>query len=237
MKGIENMSIELELVLRIALAAVLGGIIGLERELKNHSAGLRTHILVAVGSALIVIVSRFAFIDGASGLPMGDPGRIAAQVVSGIGFIGAGTIMRTQNRVKGLTTAATLWICSALGLAAGTGLYIIGISAAVLSVLVLVVLDRLQRTLSWKNFRTLTITFYTDPKLIGNVNQVFSDNNVSLRSIDMVKTDEDEVGTTSVRLHLRLPPGLTDEALSMKLSSVPGLVYSEWENHNRHTYP
>jgi putative Mg2+ transporter-C (MgtC) family protein len=121
-----------ELILRIALAAVLGGAIGAERELRERGAGLRTHLLVSVGSALFTLVSAYGFRGFDYGSQNGivfDPTRIAAQIVTGIGFLGAGAIIRQGLSVRGLTTAATLWIAAAIGLAAGAGYY----SAAVVT--------------------------------------------------------------------------------------------------------
>ena len=112
--------------LRIALAAGLGSAVGLERELREHEAGLRTHMLVAVGSALFTLVSAYGFSEffAQSGpvVPV-DPTRIAAQIVTGIGFLGAGAIIRQGMNVRGLTTAATLWAVAAIGLASGAGYY------------------------------------------------------------------------------------------------------------------
>jgi putative Mg2+ transporter-C (MgtC) family protein len=115
-------------LLRLAVAAILGGAIGIERELREREAGLRTHILVAVGSALFTVVSAFGFADvlGQSDpnvVARLDPSRIAAQIVSGIGFLGAGAIIRQGLSVRGLTTAASLWIVAAIGMAAGAGMY------------------------------------------------------------------------------------------------------------------
>jgi putative Mg2+ transporter-C (MgtC) family protein len=115
-----------EALLRLALAAVLGGMIGVERELREREAGLRTHMLVALGSALFTIVSAYGFHDFlASGQAVvrADPTRIAAQIVTGIGFLGAGAIIRQGLSIRGLTTAATLWVVAAIGLAAGAGYY------------------------------------------------------------------------------------------------------------------
>jgi putative Mg2+ transporter-C (MgtC) family protein len=115
-----------ELVLRVALAAALGGAIGAERELRERGAGLRTHMLVSVGAALFTLVSAYGFSDfeysTARGITL-DPTRIAAQVVTGIGFLGAGAIIRQGLSVRGLTTAATLWVVAAIGLASGAGFY------------------------------------------------------------------------------------------------------------------
>ncbi|HSC48922.1 MAG TPA: MgtC/SapB family protein [Gaiellaceae bacterium] len=115
-----------EALLRIVIAAALGGAVGIERELREHDAGFRTHMLVAIGSALFTIVSAYAFRDfltGGGAVVRADPTRIAAQIVTGIGFLGAGAIIRQGLSVRGLTTAATLWVVAAIGMAAGAGYY------------------------------------------------------------------------------------------------------------------
>ena len=123
-------------ILRLIVAGVLGGIIGWDREYRAKEAGLRTHFLVAIGSALLMIVSQHGFTDvlGKPGIGL-DPSRVAAQVVSGIGFIGAGTILIQKQFVRGLTTAAGLWATSGIGLAVGGGMYWIGVSAMVFTLI------------------------------------------------------------------------------------------------------
>src|SRR5438067_561616 len=121
-----------EALLRLSLAAVLGGMIGFERELREREAGLRTHLLVSLGSALFTIVSAYGFRDfltSGAGVVRTDPTRIAAQIVTGIGFLGAGAIIRQGFSVRGLTTAATLWVVAAIGMASGAGYW----SAAVIT--------------------------------------------------------------------------------------------------------
>lgn len=126
------MSIELEMILRLLLAVALGAVIGYQRERTGKSAGLRTHILICAGAALFTVVSLYGF--GAAA----DPTRVAAGVVTGIGFLGAGAIIRREEGVvAGLTTAATIWVVAAIGLAAGTGLYLV---SAVTTAVVLIVL-------------------------------------------------------------------------------------------------
>ena len=119
-----------ESLLRLALAAVLGGLIGVERELREREAGLRTHLMVALGSALFTIVGAYgfdAFLNTGASVVRADPTRIAAQIVTGIGFLGAGAIIRQGLSVRGLTTAATLWVVAAVGLAAGAGYYSVAV--------------------------------------------------------------------------------------------------------------
>ena len=117
------------LIIRIVIAGLLGGIIGAEREFRAKIAGTRTHLLVAVGAALMMIVSRYGF-DG-----QGDPGRVAAQIVSGIGFIGAGAIMVNRRAVHGLTTAAGIWVAAGIGMAVASGMYAIGIATTFISLI------------------------------------------------------------------------------------------------------
>jgi len=132
-------NLELELAGRMAIGLVLGAVIGFERELHRQPAGFRTHSLVAVGSALFTIISAYGFAG-----PAVDPTRIAAQIVSGIGFIGAGTILQHRGSVRGLTTAASLWSVAAIGMAAGAGMLFIATVGTLLILVVLSVLDRFE---------------------------------------------------------------------------------------------
>ncbi len=130
----------------LALAALLGGIVGFERETANRPAGLRTHVLVCVGAALAMQVSLYMYdLSLQRGFGNGDPGRIAAQVVSGIGFLGAGTIMREGLSIRGLTTAASLWVVAGVGLAAGAGMFMEATVAAVMMLVTLTVLSEVER--------------------------------------------------------------------------------------------
>lgn len=133
-------STQLELIVRLAVALALGGLIGIEREVNRQPAGFRTHSIVALGAALFTVVSVHGF-----GGRDGDPARIAAQVVTGIGFIGAGTILRHGGNVRGLTTAASLWSVAGVGMASGAGLYYVAAGGAVLVLVVLAIFDRLER--------------------------------------------------------------------------------------------
>ena len=130
---------ELNLALRLTIGLVLGAIIGFERELHRQPAGFRTHSLVALGAALFTVVSAFGF----SGSNV-DPTRIAAQIVSGIGFIGAGTILQYRGHIRGLTTAASLWSVAAIGTAAGAGLFVVAITGTVLILVILSLLDQVE---------------------------------------------------------------------------------------------
>lgn len=151
------MSMTTDFILRITIAAVLGGIIGLEREYRSKEAGFRTHFLVALGSALFMVISAYGF-DGALISPEHrlDVSRIAAQVVTGIGFIGAGTIIFQKHVVKGLTTAAGLWVTAAIGLTCGGGMYLLAISS---TVLVLISLEAFNWILHRFGKRIINVVF------------------------------------------------------------------------------
>ena len=141
----------MELTIRLMLALLLGGAIGIEREYRAKEAGFRTHFLVALGSALFCLVSQFGF-----GVDLKDSSRVAAQVVSGIGFLGAGTIIFQKNVVRGLTTAAGLWVTAAIGLACGTGMYL---AAGLTTAMVLLGLEVLNYWIPQLGLSTIELSF------------------------------------------------------------------------------
>jgi putative Mg2+ transporter-C (MgtC) family protein len=145
----------------LLLAALLGGVVGLERESRNRPAGLRTHVLVCVGSTLLMQLSIGMWLLTAS-RGNGDPGRIAAQVVSGIGFLGAGTILRDGVTIRGLTTAASVWVIAAMGLAVGAGYYMEAIATAVIVVLTLKTLSEVERRWLDKHDNVALVIHVTD---------------------------------------------------------------------------
>ena len=160
-----------EYLIRILAAALLGGAIGLEREYRAKGAGFRTHFLVALGSALLMILSQYGFMDVlANNKDLNirlDPSRIAAQVVSGIGFIGAGTIIFQKHMVKGLTTAAGIWVVAAIGMGCGAGLYILSIATAIL---VLIGLEAMNFFLERFGAREFSVKFTSEN--LSDINSV-----------------------------------------------------------------
>lgn len=142
-----------EILLRLAIASVLGGVIGLERERKNWSAGLRTHMMVCLGASLAMLVSAHGFHEVLHLKNVSlDPSRVAAQVISGIGFLGAGTIiLLKQGIIKGLTTAAGLWTVAAIGLATGAGMYFAASAATVISLIILWVIQYIERKVTQRS--------------------------------------------------------------------------------------
>jgi putative Mg2+ transporter-C (MgtC) family protein len=138
-QGIE-IGLEFELLLRLIVALALGALVGWERELQQMPAGFRTHALVSLGSAVFTVISGYAFAGAGA-----DPTRIAAQIVSGIGFLGGGAILRHGGSVRGLTTAASLWAVAAIGMAAGAGLFVIAVGGALLVIVTLELFQRFER--------------------------------------------------------------------------------------------
>jgi putative Mg2+ transporter-C (MgtC) family protein len=149
-----------EMLLRLAIAAVLGGLVGLERERAESSAGLRTHALVALGAALFMLVSMFGFSN--AGKPPAvvlDPSRVAAQIVTGIGFLGAGVIIFRREIIRGLTTAASVWLVAAIGMAVGGGLYAAALAGTVLALAILAIMKPLEsRLFAQRRQHIMTLT-------------------------------------------------------------------------------
>jgi putative Mg2+ transporter-C (MgtC) family protein len=170
----------LDLLGRLALAVLLGGMVGVERELSGKPAGLRTNILICLGSALLMDLSiTIGVVDGER---VGDPARIAAQVVSGIGFLGAGTIMQARGEVVGLTTAATIWVVAAIGLAVGAGHRAEAIAAALLVTLVLTALSWLERwMLSFRRVVSGTIHMHRDARF-EEISPIFRQSRIGIQS-------------------------------------------------------
>lgn len=163
----------------ILAAAIFAGIIGFEREYHGHSAGLRTHMLVAVGSALIMIISIWGFPNWEISR---DPGRLSAQVISGIGFLGAGTIIQTGTDIKGLTTATTLWIVMAIGLAAGAGQFTISLMGTIFTILILVTLRKIEH-LANRRAPKVTVVVPTDSSILRDLHIIASRFGINIRDI------------------------------------------------------
>jgi putative Mg2+ transporter-C (MgtC) family protein len=202
-----------EILLRLITAAVLGGLVGLERERLEWVAGLRTHMLVSLGAALIMIVSAFGFNDliGHPHVTL-DPSRIAAQVVSGIGFLGAGTILFLRQKViRGLTTAASLWTVAGVGLAVGCGLYVAAICTVVLVLLILAAVKPVERRLFRRDQpRQLTLTIDRNPTLIARLEAELVA--AGIETFDVaIKRDPATVAEDELRV--MLPQGVTREVL------------------------
>ncbi|MBS1568986.1 MAG: MgtC/SapB family protein [Bacteroidetes bacterium] len=205
-----------EVLIRLALAAFFGALIGLERERKDWTAGMRTHMMVCTGSCLIMLVSAFGFGDvlGRPNVVL-DPSRVAAQVVSGIGFIGAGTILfLKQGAIRGLTTAAGLWTVAAIGLATGGGMYFAAGATTVIALVILWAMQPLERLYD-KRFkqRTLELTTHRDADDSALIHRLLSNSEFRVRTFTRDTTEE------GFLYLLRFDP-LDEEALNRVMDEV-----------------
>lgn len=210
-----------EIIFKLTLACILGGLIGLERESLNRPAGFRTYTLVCVGSALAMVVSidmYFQFYQTVNA----DPGRIAAQVVSGIGFLGAGTIMKEGATVRGLTTAAGLWVVACIGLAVGAGMYIPAIVTTVLILFVLIYFFKFeQKFTGMRLYKGIVMVVDDQPGQVGVIGSILGEMGVLIKNIDLNRLDaEDQL---EIELLLQLPPEIYIESVLDRLSRVNGL--------------
>jgi len=213
------MSHDLELLARLLLAAVLGGAIGAERELNDQPAGLRTHMLLTIGACLFTLVSAYGF-GGRT-----DPSRIAAQIVTGIGFLGGGAIVRHGLTVKGVTTAASIWATASVGVAIGAGSYVLGTGGAVLVVGTLFGLRRADVVLQrWGVSREEYLIEAMPSFDMERLAEVGRREKVALRGMEL-QEDDDAVRIT---LLVKLPPGYRPARLLNALSQVEGVRQVEW---------
>ncbi|MDF2672905.1 MAG: MgtC/SapB family protein [Clostridiales bacterium] len=213
------MALYIEVFIKLLLSVVLGGIVGFEREYKSRPAGLRTHILVCIGAALVQITAINYF--RTSGLTNMDPMRLGAQVISGIGFLGAGTILKEGANIKGLTTAASIWVVGCIGVAAGTGLYIEATAATILIYVSLrgfkILEDKMTRG---KKYINLEIAAKNTPGMIGKIGNLFGELEISIDTIDISDNDEEQV---IIFLTLKLKNIIPIEKLVDDLISIDGV--------------
>lgn len=183
-----------EILLRLSLAAFFGAIIGLERERKDWAAGLRTHMMVCLGSSLIIMVSSYGFTDVlANKSVVLDPSRIAAQVVSGIGFIGAGTILfLRQGVIRGLTTASGLWTVAAIGLATGGGMYVAAFLTTILALIILWLLQPIEKIFS-KRYKQKNLKIITPDKNKSAeiVSRLITNSSLTIEGLSLTKSEND----------------------------------------------
>ncbi|MDB4906494.1 MAG: putative rane protein [Gemmatimonadetes bacterium] len=179
----------LDLLLKLGIAVLLGGAIGLEREIAGKPAGLRTNILICIGAALLTDVSmRIGYVDGTR---VGDPARLAAQIVSGVGFIGAGTILHMEGSVTGLTSAATIWVVAAIGITVGAGFYVEALGAGLLVALVLAGLGNIEYRLR-RARRAAACTIRTRPNTpLEELRKVLEANGVIIESVQIFDHPDD----------------------------------------------
>ena len=214
---------DLELLGRLLIAALLGGAIGAERELNDQAAGLRTHMLLTIGACLFTVISAYGFRRGVGT----DPSRLAAQIVTGIGFLGGGAIVRHGLTVKGLTTAASIWATASVGVAVGAGDYVLGVGGAALVVGTLVGLRRVSATLQRWGVSREEFVLATRPGFdVERIVEAVRRERVELRGLDReAGKDEDRV-VLVVKLRPRYRP---DQLLDV-LGRLDGVRQVEWEH-------
>jgi putative Mg2+ transporter-C (MgtC) family protein len=215
------MTHDLELLARLMLAAVLGGAIGAERELNDQPAGLRTHMLLTTGACLFTLISAYGFGRGS------DPSRLAAQIVTGIGFLGGGAIVRDGLTVKGVTTAASIWATASVGVAIGAGSYVLGVGGAVLVVGTLFGLRSVDNVLrrwgvSREEYTMLAHSGFDAARVVELVRR----EKVSLRGLDR----RDNEDATVITLNVKLPPRYPAERLLDALGRLEGVREVEWHH-------
>jgi putative Mg2+ transporter-C (MgtC) family protein len=211
-----------EIIIKLVLAMVFGGVIGLEREIGNRPAGFRTHTLVCMGAVLVMMTSEFLLEVSSLALP--DPARLGAQVISGIGFLGAGTILKDGSRVRGLTTAASLWVVACIGLAIGAGFYWGALSATLLSYVTLVLLKKFEGYVPGLKDSELSLEIPNVPGQIAQITNVLAELNVRVRDI---KVDPGEDDRTVAFFKLVFPPGVDKRILGAELSRLEGVKLLE----------
>ena len=203
----------LEFLIRLLLSAALGALVGLERSKRQKEAGVRTHCIIACTSALFMILSKYAFIDGISidGLRGADPARIAAQVVSGISFLGAGVIFKIGNSIRGLTTAAGMWGTAAIGMAVGAGMYWLGLIEAAILVAIQIILHRFPVGADALTTQEIVVELADTPELQAQFDALLAAHHGQVVESSLSR----EAGYLRMEITAKLEPPIShDEALS-----------------------
>ncbi|WP_342771443.1 MgtC/SapB family protein [Paenibacillus sambharensis] len=218
---------EMQVAVRLFVAVLLGGLIGFEREQNNHAAGLRTHIMVCMGSCLLMLLSAYGFAAFAEETNVRmDPARLAAAVITGIGFLGAGTILHTGKSITGLTTAASIWVVSAIGLSVGAGFYFASISATIIVLFTLWALNKAERRfMNGKKERVFVIMTDKRADMLEKLQGLLLASGIMVRKASM--QTEIENGMTQdrhvIRLHLSLRKQEEPLSVMEKLHRVEGV--------------
>ena len=209
--------VQVEYLVRIFVAACLGLLIGSERKNRNKSAGIRTHVIVALGAALIRVVSKYGFMD----VEKADAARVAAQVVSGIGFLGAGVIFVRNNLVNGLTTAAGIWATAGVGLALGSGMYVVGISSALLVLFIQFVMHRIAYFADVASGGLIRMTLVKREGIVQSMEDYLQREKLSVISVKINKTKKDEV---KLEFDVVFPPGYKKTKLLARLVEMDDVL-------------
>jgi putative Mg2+ transporter-C (MgtC) family protein len=225
-----DITLQADLAFRLVVASALGALIGLEREIHQHPAGMRTHLLVSFGSAMFTVLSAFGFIgvlaSGEGTAP--DPTRIAAQIVTGIGFLGAGAIIKYGTSIRGLTTAGSLWATSAIGMAAGAGQPLIAVVGTAIVLFSLWPLNWIVERLHIGKDRTVRVRLQLDGlEPLGTLTRELAAHRVELAAIQSERLGKNRY---EVELELRPPPGLRIDGLIELITALPDIDLVESAN-------
>ncbi|MBQ2829152.1 MAG: MgtC/SapB family protein [Clostridia bacterium] len=195
---------EWEYVLRLAIACVCGAFVGFERSRRFKDAGIRTHVMVTLGAALIMIVSKYGFQDiPALEMMKVDASRVASNVVTGVGFLGAGVIFFKGTSIKGLTTAAGIWTTAGIGLALGAGMYFIGIASAVIMIIAQFFLHRILKSVDSYSTSEMSVSLQNEPGVIDTFKNQLEKENLVIQACKIIKNAED--GTVTLKATVRMP--------------------------------
>ena len=229
---------EADILIRLALAVLIGFFVGLEREKHHRPAGIKTHILVCVGATVISLIQlqiiddvilRISKDPSLSNVLNSDYGRLGSQVISGIGFLGAGTIIRTRGSVKGLTTAATLWLVACLGLGIGMGYYIIAVAAFLIVMLLLIFMKFLQPLImGTKGSNTIEIILINKKSAMEDINRLLKENYIEVRKIEFPDDQDEEYhyGTPTYKYNynIKIPKGIKVQKIVNELNMLGDVV-------------
>lgn len=218
---------EWQILLRLLSATVLGGLVGLERERSQRAAGLRTHMMVCLGSCLMMLLSIYGFAAFVEEINVRvDPARLAAAVITGVGFLGAGTILQTGRSVTGLTTAASVWVTAAIGLGVGAGFYFAASVTTLFVLFVLWVLNKVERRWFHRRVERVVILKAEDrPRLMQRIQETLEQRGVRLRKVrlqDASESDSADSQRLTIRLHLQLKE-LTEADLLEEFRRIEGI--------------
>ncbi len=214
---------ELELIGRLALAVLLAGLIGLERELRQKQAGLRTHALVGLGCAAMVLMGAYGFQDLTTHLKIQlDPTRVAGQVATGVGFIGAGVIFVREASVRGLTTAAGIWVAAAIGMVIGAGLYILAVGVALLALVVLEGFEAIERRLPTPKGRLalVRVSYRDDERTLARILELATAHGMVDQGVTFRRVLPDGVAEVEMPIPFGNQPG----ELLKELAKLPGTL-------------
>lgn len=218
---------EWTIIFRLVLAAVLSGIVGFEREFHGRAAGFRTHILLCVGSTLIMLSSMHIF-DVYYGKGVFDPARLAAGVVTGVGFLGAGTIMRNRGSVRGLTTAASLWVVTGIGLAVGVGMYPGAIVTTGIAVITLMFFGRLEHVMIRKDwYKTLIVETKDGMDQLKGMREILGEYAAEINDFEVDRSKDG--AHVSLKIGLKLTTSRYDERLIEDIGRMEGVKSVKWE--------